>query len=66
MKALESAFNQEKAEVVAYSVIVKLHTSRRFVSSSTRQRVIATLGRTGGLHLVLIQGADWHMWISRS
>ena len=37
---------QEKAQVVAYSVILKLQTSRRFVSSSTRQRVIATLGRT--------------------
>ena len=36
------AFNQEKALVGAFSVIVKLQTSRRFVSSSVNTvRVIA-------------------------
>ena len=35
MKALVGAFNQEKALVGAFSVIVKLQTSRRFVFSST-------------------------------
>ena len=34
MKTVISAFNPEKALVKAFSVIVKLQTSRRFVSSS--------------------------------
>ena len=36
-KVLVGAFNEEKALVGAFSVILKLQTSRRFVSSSTRQ-----------------------------
>ena len=35
MKVLVGAFNQKKALEEAFSVIVKLQTSRRFVSSST-------------------------------
>ena len=35
MKVLVGAFNQKKALEGAFSVIVKLHTSRRFVSSSS-------------------------------
>ena len=35
MKVLVGAFNQEKALVRSFSVIVKLPTSRRFVSSCT-------------------------------
>ena len=34
-KVLVGAFNEEKALVGAFSVILKLQTSRRFVSSST-------------------------------
>ena len=34
-KVLVGAFNKEKALVGAFSVILKLQTSRRFVSSST-------------------------------
>ena len=35
MKAHVDIFNQEKALVGAFSVVVKLQTSRRFVSSSS-------------------------------
>ena len=37
MKTLGGAFNQEKALVGAFSVIVKLQTSQRFVLSSILQ-----------------------------
>ena len=39
MKALVGAFNQEKA----FSVIVKLQTSRMFVSSSTTHRLVSCI-----------------------
>ena len=35
VKAIVAAFNQEMAQVRAFSVIVKLQTSQRFVSSSS-------------------------------
>ena len=43
MEAVEAPFNQEKALAGAFSVIVKLQSSRRFVSSST-----ALPGASGG------------------
>ena len=40
MKAAEGAFIQEKALAVALSAIVKLQTSRRFVSNSILQLLL--------------------------
>ena len=45
MKAIIAAFNQEKALVGAFSVIIQL--SRRFVSNSTQY-----LSRRGGMVMV--------------
>ena len=46
MKALFGAFNQEKALAGAFSVIVQLKTSRRFVSSSKYSAVLQLLNIT--------------------
>ena len=67
MKALESAFNQEKAEVVAYSMIVKTSNFAKVCFQLYQAEGNCDTGADrGGLHLVLIQGTDWHMGISRS
>ena len=38
VKAVGAVFNQEKALLETLSVIIKLRTSRRFISSSTQDR----------------------------
>ena len=45
VKAFVGTFNQEKALVGAFSVIVKLQTSRRFVTSSGPQSQCPQLGK---------------------
>ena len=44
---MQNAFNQEKALVEAFSMIVKLQILRRFVSSSNANTSVASVAGTG-------------------
>ena len=53
MKALVGAFNQEKALEETFSVIGKLQYSRRFVCSSTSERMRVTRTEEGDLSVIM-------------
>ena len=54
MKALVGAYNQEKALLEGpFSVIVKLQSSRRFVCSSTSERMRVTRTEEGDLSVIM-------------
>ena len=53
VKVLVGAYNQEKALEGPFSVIVKLQSSRRFVCSSTSERMRVTRTEEGDLSVIM-------------